>query len=373
MQKQLTLWVGIILLVCNLVLIGLLNYAMSLALESEIIPIGDLQIEIYPIDDFSTKLMVYSCIFATLTTGLGTLSTYIFLGRYLSPLKKLSKHMDSMDKQNLSESVELSSHAIEISSLIDSFNHMMKKIRKSFEMQRAFSSYVAHELKTPLAILQTKMEVFYKKEYKKEEVDKLLDMISIQVNKLNNIISRILELAHIERIELREDVPIDILLEDLLVDFEEAALREGIKLEFDALVSSDNVENNQKFNVIGNYTLLYQAFFNLVDNAIKYSYKDTSVKVIVESNKDNICIKIFDEGMGINEKDKEYIFEPFFRGEDFEKLKKDGIGIGLSFSKKVFEHHGATMTVKENMPNGTIMEIYFERYEKIYENITCRR
>lgn len=373
MQRQLTLLVGVILLTCNLVLIALLNYAMSLALQDEVISIGDTQIEIYPINNFGSELILYSCIFAILTTGLGTLSTYIFLGRYLSPLKKLSRHMDSMDKQNLSESVKLSSRAIEISSLIDSFNNMMKKIRKSFEMQRDFSSYVAHELKTPLAILQTKIEVFHKKEYKKEEADKLLYVISIQVSKLNNIISRILELSHIERIELREDIPLDILLEDLLMDFEETALREDIKLEFNVSTSRGNAEDRQKFNVIGNYTLLYQAFSNLVDNAIKYSYKNTSVKVIAESNKDNICIRILDEGMGIREKDKDYIFEPFFRGEDFAKLKKDGIGIGLSFSKKVFEHHKAKMNVGQNRPNGTIMEIYFERYGKIYENITCGR
>lgn len=360
MQKQLTLLVGVILLICNLVLIALLNYSLSLVLKDLVIPIGDTRIEIYNIDNFSSKLKMYGYIFAFSTTSLGTLITYIILGRYLSPLNKLSKHMDSMDRQNLSETVEISSCAIEIKSLVNSFNNLMSKLKKSFEMQKNFSSYVAHQLKTPLAVLQTRIEVFNKNGHKKEEVEELLNTLSVQVSKLNNIISKILELSHIERMELKEDIPLDILLEDLLVDFEERAERENIKLEFENLVLIENQEY-KKFNVIGNYTLLYQAFFNLIDNAIKYSYKGGNIKVVLKGCKDNICIKVSDTGMGIKDIDREYIFEPFFRGEDFEKLKKDGIGMGLSFSKKVFDHHRAKMQIKENQPKGTVVEIYFER------------
>ncbi|XVG96239.1 sensor histidine kinase [Eubacteriales bacterium KG125] len=360
MQKQLTLLVGCILLVCNLVLIALLNYSLSLVLKDLVIPIGDMQIEIYNIDNFSSKLKMYGYIFAFLTTTLGTLITYIFLGRYLLPLKKLSKKMDDMDRQNLRDSVEFSSRAVEISSLIDSFNNLMNKLKNSFEMQKNFSSYVAHQLKTPLAVLQTKIEVFNKKGYEERESKELLKIVSVQVNKLNNIISKILDFSHIERMELKEDIPLDVLLEDLLVDFEERTEKEDIKLKFENSVSSKNKEN-KKFNIIGNYTLLYQAFFNLVDNAIKYSYKGDSVKVALESGKEQICIKIFDTGMGIKEIDKEHIFEPFFRCEDLEKNKKEGIGMGLSFSKKVFDQHRAKIQIRDNVSKGTVVEIYFKR------------
>ncbi len=359
MQKQLTLLVGCILLVCNLVLIVLLNYSLSLVLKDLVIPLDDMQIEIYNIDTFSTKLKIYGYIFAFLTTSLGTLITYVFLGRYLSPIKKLSKHMDDMDRQNLSYSVELSSRAVEISSLIDSFNNLMNKLKNSFEMQKNFSSYVAHQLKTPLAVLQTKIEVFNKKAYEEKEAKELLKIVSVQVNKLNNIISKILDFSHIERMELKEDIPLDILIEDLLIDFEEIAEKENIKLEFDSLALSEN-KDYKNFNVIGNYILLYQAFFNLLDNAIKYSYKGETVKVALENVKDNIYIKICDTGMGIKEMDKAHIFEPFFRGEDLEKKKKDGIGMGLSFSKKVFDHHRAKIQIKDNVPKGTAVEIYFK-------------
>lgn len=360
MQKQLTLLVGCILLVCNLVLIALLNYSLSLVLKDLIIPIGDMQIEIYNIDNFSSKLKMYGYIFGFLITTLGTSITYVFLGRYLSPIKKLSKHMDDMDRQNLSEPMDLSSRSLEISSLIDSFNNLMNKIKNSFEMQKNFSSYVAHQLKTPLAVLQTKIEVFNKKAYEEREAKELLKIVSVQVNKLNNIISKILDFSHIERMELKEDIPLDILIEDLLIDFEEIAEKENIKLEFDSLALSENKEY-KNFNVIGNYTLLYQAFFNLLDNAIKYSYKGEAVKAALENGKDNIYIKICDTGRGIKEMDKAYIFEPFFRGEDLEKKKKDGIGMGLSFSKKVFDHHRAKIQIKNNVPKGTVVEIFFKR------------
>lgn len=361
MQKQLTLLIGIILFTSNLALIFLLNYSVSLVLEDLIIPIGNIQIEIYNIDNFSLKLKMYGYIFAFLTTSLGTIITYVFLGRYLLPLRKLSEHMDNMNKQNLSESVELYSRAIEISSLIESFNNMMSKLKKSFEMQKDFSSYVAHQLKTPLTVIQTKIEVFNKREYKKEEVKELLDTISYQVKNLNNIIIKILDLTYIERMELKEDIPLELLLEDLLVDLEERIEKEDINMEFNILTTEDSCIDNKNFNIVGNYILLYQAFFNLMDNAIKYSYKGGSVKVLIQNNEDKICIKIYDEGIGIEKSDKECIFEPFFRGENPEKLKKEGIGIGLSFSKKVFDHHGAKIQIKDNFPKGTIIEIYFER------------
>ncbi len=361
MQRQLTLLVGGILLICNLVLIVLLNYALSLVLEDVVIPVGDVEIAIYSIGNFSSTLKMYGYLFAFLTTAVGTLSTYVFLGRYLSPLKKLSQHMDSMNKQNLSESVALSSQATEISSLIDSFNNMMKKLKKSFEMQRNFSSYVAHELKTPLAVLQMKIDVFQKKEYEKEEAEQLLEVISVQVNKLDNIINKILELSHIERMELKESIPLDILLEDLLVDFEDIALNEEIRLAFHSSLPEGRAANGAGFTITGNYTLLYQAFFNLVDNAIKYSYRGGAVELDAECAKDHICIKISDTGMGIAEKDRESVFEPFFRGGDLEKLKKEGIGMGLSFSRKVFDHHNAKMEIKENKPRGTTVEITFNR------------
>lgn len=360
-QRQLTLLVGVILLICNLILMALLNYAISLALKDLVIFVDDMQIEVRNIDDFSFNVKMYGYICAFLTTGVGTLLTYVLLGRYLSPLKKLSKHMDHMDRQNLSESVELTSRTQEVSSLITSFNHMTKKLQQSFEMQKDFSSYVAHELKTPLAVLQAKAEIYRKKEHAEGDIEKLSDEVSAQVGKLNNIVSKILELSHIERMELAEDIPLDILLEDLLVDFEEIAAAEHIKLEFRASAPSGYCAEHRTFSVRGNYTLLYQAFFNLVENAIKYSDSAGYIKVMAESEKTGVYIKVCDTGSGIPKEDKEHIFEPFFRGGNHEILKKDGIGIGLAFSKKVFDHHMAQMRVKDNTPRGTIVEVHFKR------------
>lgn len=280
------------------------------------------------------------------------------MGRYLSPLKQLSRHMDDMDRQNLSESVALYSRAIEISSLIDSFNKLMRKLKNSFEMQKDFSSYVAHQLKTPLAVLQTKIEVFRKKEYEEQAAKELLDTVAVQVVKLNTIIGKILDLSHIERMELKEEIPLDILLEDLLIDFEERAEEATITLEFEHLEVSDN---QKAFNIIGNYTLLYQAFFNVVDNAIKYSDKGGRVKLVLESKQTNICVRVSDTGRGIKDNEKGHIFEPFYRGEDFGRNKAEGIGMGLSFAKKVFDLHRANIKIEDNEPSGTVVELNFER------------
>lgn len=364
MQIQLTVLVGGILSISNIVLIFLLNYALSFILKDIVIPIDDMTIEIYNldnVDNFSGKLKVYGYLFAIFNIISGTLLTYILLGRFLMPLKKVSEHMDRVERQNLNESIEILSNTEEINSLILSFNHMMYKLKKSFETQKNLSSYVAHELKTPLTVLQTKIEVFRMKSYDKNEVEELLSIVLKQVVKLSNIIHKILELSHVERMELKEKIPLDILLEDLIVDFEEKAFQENIKLECTIKDFQEEETGNSKFNIIGNYTLLYQAFFNLLDNAIKYNYRGGRVELELKESLENIHIKIADTGIGVNDTERKSIFEPFFRGKDFEKLKKDGIGMGLSFSKKVFEHHRAKIMVSQNHPRGTLMEIHFPK------------
>lgn len=364
MQIQLTVLVGGILSISNIVLIFLLNYALSFILKDIVIPIDDMTIEIYNldnVDNFSGQLKVYGYLFAIFNIISGTLLTYILLGRFLMPLKKVSEHMDRVERQNLNESIEILSNTEEINSLILSFNHMMYKLKKSFETQKNLSSYIAHELKTPLTVLQTKIEVFRMKSYDKNEVEELLSIVLKQVVKLSNIIHKILELSHVERMELKEKIPLDILLEDLIVDFEEKAFQENIKLECTIKDFQEEETGNSKFNIIGNYTLLYQAFFNLLDNAIKYNYRGGRVELELKESLENIHIKIADTGIGVNDTERKSIFEPFFRGKDFEKLKKDGIGMGLSFSKKVFEHHRAKIMVSQNHPRGTLMEIHFPK------------
>ncbi|WP_187106585.1 sensor histidine kinase [Fusobacterium necrophorum] len=364
MQIQLTVLVGGILSISNIVLIFLLNYALSFVLKDIVIPIDDMTIEIYNldnVDDFSGKLKVYGYLFAIFNIISGTLLTYILLGRFLMPLKKVSEHMDRVERQNLNESIEILSNTEEINSLILSFNHMMYKLKKSFETQKNLSSYIAHELKTPLTVLQTKIEVFRMKSYDKNEVEELLSIVLKQVVKLSNIIHKILELSHVERMELKEKIPLDILLEDLIVDFEEKVFQENIKLECTIKDFQEEETGNSKFNIIGNYTLLYQAFFNLLDNAIKYNYRGGRVELELKESLENIHIKIADTGIGVNDTERKSIFEPFFRGKDFEKLKKDGIGMGLSFSKKVFEHHRAKIMVSQNHPRGTLIEIHFPK------------
>lgn len=209
MQIQLTVLVGGILSISNIVLIFLLNYALSFILKDIVIPIDDMTIEIYNldnVDNFSGKLKVYGYLFAIFNIISGTLLTYILLGRFLMPLKKVSEHMDRVERQNLNESIEILSNTEEINSLILSFNHMMYKL-KNLLKHKNLSSYIAHELKTPLTVLQTKIEVFRMKSYDKNEVEELLSIVLKQVVKLSNIIHKILELSHVERMELKEKIP----------------------------------------------------------------------------------------------------------------------------------------------------------------------
>lgn len=369
LQFKLTVLVGIILLIGNAVLVTLLHHSVMESLEGFTISLGGVDFEIYPMDDFAANIRLYGIGFALLMTVGGTMLTHYVLGRSLAPLKKLSDHMRQADHGDLTEITGLKSSATEIDVLIRSFNHMTARLKAAFDMQKDFSAYIAHEMRTPLAVMQTKIDVFRKKAPESDSCEELTQMVDQQVKRLNHLIGKILELADIQRVELKETVPVGLLFEELTEDlapYAEAS-RVDIRLALPGPSAGADGGSGRSdglgepeitgLSVIGNHALLYQAFFNILENAVKYNRPGGRVCVSVSETAAQILVQVADNGSGIPDGEERRVFEPFFRSQNDRTRSKAGIGMGLAFSKRVFDHHQASVEAVRNPEGGVTFKV----------------
>ena len=358
LRIRLTLCVGAILLISNTLLVLLLLYNFSTALMGFLIPIDGEMVECHFDDGMEAKLLTVGIVIAVVATGMGTLLTYILLGKVLRPLQELSDHMQRVDQENLLSPAGISSNVREVDSLIDSFNSMSAKIQKLFENQRHVSSFVAHEFRTPLAVIQTAIDVY--KKQPDQEPDKLISQVSEQIAKLSMLVTQILNLSSIQRIELKERVPICLLLDEAMEDLEDFAQENQVTLELRAPIVNWGADE-QTLQVIGNHDLLYQAFFNLLENGIKYNRAGGSVTVEIGGGNGKICVRISDTGCGIPAAEREKIYCPFYRCEHKSSRKIQGNGIGLAFAKQVFEHHKGSLSLLESR-DGSCFQVCLNEY-----------
>ncbi len=353
LQIKLTIMVGVILLISNALLVILLNYSTLLSFNDIVVPIDGMIIEIHSFDNFSESIRVYGLVLAVVTTVSGTLITYFVLGKFLSPIKGLSKHMKLVDEVNKLESIELVANTKEVEILVSSFNHMTKRLKESFETQKNFSSYIAHQMRTPLAVMSSKIDVFLKNE-QDEKVKNLLEDLNSQSKKLNTLITKIIELVGVNSIELNDRVPLDLIIDEVFEDVDSIAKSSDISLK---------LESKKSYSIIGSHNLIYQAFYNIIENAIKYSEKTGEVFVTIDEELDNMIVKVLDNGCGISDEDKKKIFEPFFQCDS----SKNGIGMGLAFAKRVFEHHSALLNVYDNTQKGTVFEVVLSKNKEVLD------
>lgn len=358
LRIRLTLFVGLILFVSNTLLVLLLLYNLGAALAGFLIPIDGEMVEFYFADGMEARLLTIGIVIAVAATGLGTLLIYLLLGKVLYPLQALSDHMQRVDQENLLSPVEVTSNVREVDSLISSFNSMSAKLQKIFENQKYFSSFVAHEFRTPLAVAQTTIDVYRKQP--EQGPDKLISQISEQISKLSMLVTQILNLASIQRVELKDLVPIGLLLDEVVEDLEGFAEENQVTLELCTSAMNCGREK-QAPQVLGNHDLLYQAFFNLLENGIKYNHAGGCVSVEICSDNGKICVRIADTGCGIPAAEREKIFCPFYRCGQQSARKIQGNGIGLAFSKQVFDHHRGTLSLADTQ-RGSCFEVHLNEY-----------
>ncbi|WP_342543589.1 HAMP domain-containing sensor histidine kinase [Paenisporosarcina sp. FSL H8-0542] len=292
---------------------------------------------------------IESIIYMLLVIISGGFSTYYLSGKALKPLDTLNDQVKNINVHNLFETLSVPPTNDEIAELTSTFNEMTDKLNDSFMMQQRFSLSAAHELRTPLAVLQTKVDVFKKKKtHTTEEYDALIYVIEKQTKRLRGLVSSLLDMTNLDDKREQRSICLKDIFEDIISELSLITKDKNVTMTLDC----DNSV------VFGNTDLLYRAFYNLVENGIKYNIDGGTVEVLVNRlSKEQVSIKIIDTGIGIADKDKNKIFEPFYRVDKSRSRQLGGTGLGLSTVDSILKKNNGTITVTDNESNGTCFHV----------------
>lgn len=283
----------------------------------------------------------------------GTIAVYFAARRTLRPIQELSRQMTAVTENDLDVQVDVGQRMDEVGTLCQSFNVMLKRLSDSFAAQKQFSANVAHELKTPLATMQASVQVLRLDDAPTEEdCRRMLDVVERNTARLRAVIDDLMRLCD-ERSQLeREEVSLSKLFSDIFSELAPQLEAKRIRAEFDC---------GRHPTVIGNGGLLYRAFFNLSENAVKYGREGGAIQVFssCEDNRGIICIR--DTGIGIPQEKLPHIFEPFYRVSKSRARKTGGAGLGLAVVKAIIERHGWSISATSAVGVGTEFVIHLHR------------
>lgn len=292
---------------------------------------------------------LYESLFFTLVAMvIGGCLTYYVAGKALEPVKAFNRQVKNIHVHNLKETLEVPPTGDEIAELAASFNDMTEKLDRAFSIQKRFSADAAHELRTPLAVMQTKLDVFRKKgQHTPEEYEALTAAFQKQLGRLRSLVTELLDMANMEEDWSVEPVSLLDLLEDVQADL--SCVAEGR----DVAVSL----SGEACSVQGNPHLLYRAFYNLVENGIKYNVPGGRVAVEVRQGKGQVTVSVSDTGPGIPRAMQEQVFEPFFRVDKSRSREMGGAGLGLSMVAAILRQHGGTVSLTDREGGGSCFTV----------------
>ena len=356
-RAQLTLLMVGLLVCCCVVLTWLVYRSTSELLElaaANAINQGALSI-VLDVDAIERSILFDALGILLVVISAGSCVAYFLIGHYTKPVQQLSAHMKEISPNTLSDSIEIEGGGEEIQELVKSFNQMTEQLDEAFAMQRRFSASAAHELRTPIAVLRTKLDVFKKKKREQHEYDELVDTMETYIDRLSSIITDLLEFAETSELGETEDVSLDSVIKTVVDDLKPVAQNNMINVQIDIQPKAQSEAQN--LTVKGNANLLYRALYNLVENAIRYNNEEGSVNITLETKGQEGVIIIADTGVGIAPEQRELVFEPFYRVNKSRSREFGGAGIGLSLVKTILKRHGASITVSENTPQGSVFTI----------------
>ncbi len=356
-RAQLTLLMVGLLVCCCVVLTWLVYRSTSELLElaaANAINQGALSI-VLDVDAIERSILFDAMGILLVVIVAGSCVAYFLVGHYTKPVQQLSAHMKEISPNTLSDSIEIEGGGEEIQELVKSFNQMTEQLDEAFAMQRRFSASAAHELRTPIAVLRTKLDVFKKKKREQYEYDELVTTMETYIDRLSSIITDLLEFAETSELGEAEDVSLDSVIKTVVDDLESVAQNNMVNMQVNTQI--DTQSEAQTFIVKGNTNLLYRAIYNLVENAIRYNNEEGSVNIALEIEDQECLVTIADTGVGIAPEQRELVFEPFYRVNKSRSREFGGAGIGLSLVKTILKRHGASITVSENNPQGSVLTI----------------
>lgn len=313
-------------------------------------------------DDFANdfSLQVYnnkadykkrSLLFSTLLALLGGVVTYYIVGHALKPLKKFSDKIEEVQAQNLSDSRIEENEVKELNQLSVSYNKMLERLSEAFEVQRQFTANAAHELRTPLALMQVQLDLYNSTEHpgNDECTGHTIAMITEQNERLSKMVKTLLDMSEL-RITVRDEkIMVDALVEEVLEDLEPLAAEKNVEL----------IGKCKPVTMTGSDILIYRLVYNLVENAIKYNHPEGKVTVTACQKEKKVILSVADTGSGIPGELRERVFEPFFRVDKSRSRELGGVGLGLALVHEIVKAHDGSLSIKDNPSGGTVFEVVF--------------
>ena len=290
-----------------------------------------------------------SLLFSTLLSLLGGVITFFISGHALKPLCDFSKKIEEVQAQNLSDSRIEENKFSELNQLSVSYNKMLERLSEAFKLQRQFTANAAHELRTPLAVMQLQIDLYNSSKHPNNDTSaqQTISMITEQTERLSKMVRTLLDMSELQTIARDEEI--SALVEEVLADLEPLAQEKGINL----IEKCDNVL------LMGSDILIYRLVYNLVENAIKYNFSGGTVTVNATQQNSQLHLTVEDTGNGIPEELKERIFEPFFRLDKSRSRELGGVGLGLALVREIVRVHNGSILVKNNANSGTTFEVIF--------------
>ena len=292
-----------------------------------------------------------SLIFSTVLALLGGVVTYFISGQALKPLRRFSDIIEEVQAQNLSDSRIEESRVRELNQLSVSYNKMLERLSEAFETQRQFTANAAHELRTPLALMQVQLDLYHSTGHpgNDECAEQTITMATEQNERLSKMVKTLLDMSELQTIVRDETIMVAALVEEVLADLEPLAMEKNIKL----------IGKCKDITMVGSDILIYRLVYNLVENAIKYNHSDGQVIVTAERKEQHVYLSVEDTGNGIPKELKERVFEPFFRVDKSRSRELGGVGLGLALVHEIVRTHDGSITVRDNPLGGTIFEVVF--------------
>lgn len=292
-----------------------------------------------------------SLLFSTVLSLFGGVVTYFISGRALQPLSDFSKKIEQVQAQNLSDSRIEENKVKELNQLSVSYNKMLDRLSEAFEVQRQFTANAAHELRTPLALMQVQLDSYHSTKHPDNDAstNQTIQMVTEQNERLTKMVKTLLDMSELQTIARDETIALDDLIEEVLVDLEPLAQEKNITL----------INECNAVTLSGSDILIYRLVYNLVENAIKYNRINGSVTVKAFTKDKHIYLTVTDTGNGIPKDLKERVFEPFFRLDKSRSRELGGVGLGLALVHEIVRVHDGSIQVKDNPSGGTIFEVIF--------------
>ena len=314
---------------------------------------NDFSVQVY---NNKTDYKRRSLLVSILSALLGGVATYFICGRALKPLRAFSDQIEKVQAQNLSDARMEENGVRELNQLSISYNRMLERLSDAFEVQRQFTASAAHELRTPLSLMQVQLDLYHSTQHPGSDADtvQMIKMLTEQNDRLGKMVKTLLDMSELQTVGRDEQIIMDDLVDEVLEDLEPLAQEKNIKL----------IGKYKNITMIGSDILIYRLVYNLVENAIKYNHSDGQVTVNAYKKQKHIYLSVEDTGSGIPKELRERVFEPFFRVDKSRSRELGGVGLGLALVHEIVRVHDGSISIKSNPAGGTIFEVIFDQKSK---------